>query len=86
MKIRVGDILHREPEIYASTGMERPGVMPCKVIWIHPERRFYVVEYESALGRRWRESVWIPPAPERLAKTPDGYHWPRRGRKRACEQ
>lgn len=47
----VGDVLHIKPNFYSTYGMvERDALRRCVVVYIHPEERFYVVEFRSELG------------------------------------
>lgn len=77
--MRVGDILQRKPTIDASVGFSRPGVMPCRVVYIHPLGRYYVVEFTSPCGQRWREAMYFPHDPERDLWR-GGRHRPRGGK------
>ena len=46
--MKPGGTLHIKPNFYTEYGMTdelRP--QPCRVVYIHPERRFYVVESVS---------------------------------------
>lgn len=43
----------------ASFGDFEPKRMTGTVVFIHPERRFYIVEFERG-GRRWRECFYFP--------------------------
>ena len=59
--MQVGDILERTPTIEAMSGLGTVGPLPCRVIYIHPEGRFYTVEFTSRItGERWREAFWPP--------------------------
>jgi hypothetical protein len=40
--IKVGDKLMLQP---TYEGSEHTGPIPCRVIWVHPERRHYVVRF-----------------------------------------
>lgn len=67
--MKVEDILERTPTIEAMSGLGTVGPLPCRVIYIHPEGRFYTVEFTSRItGERWREAFW----PFR-AQAPEGY-------------
>lgn len=57
--MNTGDILQLRPTIDASVGFSRPQAMPCTVVYIHPRRRFYVVEFKSTVGQRWRETFYF---------------------------
>lgn len=63
--MQVGDILELEPTIEAMSGLGTSGPLPCRVIYIHPEGRYYTVEFTSRItGERWREAFWPDRAPE----------------------
>lgn len=47
--MQVGDILERTPTIEAMSGLGTVGPLPCRVIYIHPEGRFYTVEFTSRI-------------------------------------
>lgn len=69
--MQVGDILELEPTIEAMSGLGTVGPLPCRVIYIHPEGRFYTVEFTSRVtGERWREAFWPDRAP---LSEPEGY-------------
>lgn len=57
--MRTGDILHLKPTIDTAAGFSHPDVMPCTVVYIHPRRRFYVVEFRSRHGQTWRETFYF---------------------------
>lgn len=59
----IGDILWLKPTIDASVGFSRPEAMPCTVIYIHPLKRFFTVEFRSTRGQTWREAVYFPSEP-----------------------
>ncbi len=64
--MQVGDVLHIRPNFYCEYGMtDEIKVQACRVVYLHPEDRFYVVEFTSALGRTWRESFF--PANRRIS-------------------
>lgn len=45
--------------------------LPCTVVYIHPERRFYTVEFKSEVtGATFRESFPCPDRPEIIRETP----------------
>lgn len=57
--MNVGDVLHIKPNFYSTYGMvERDALRRCVVVYIHPEGRFYVVEFRSELGIPWRETFY----------------------------
>lgn len=57
----VGDNLRIRPTFSSEYALEDDkGPRDCVVVYIHPGRRFYVVEFCSDLGRRWRETFYFP--------------------------
>lgn len=59
--MNIGDVLELEPTLEGTSGLGTTGPIPCRVVYIHPLRRFYVVEFRSAVtGETWREAVWFP--------------------------
>ena len=57
--MNVGDVLSIKPNFYSTFGMtERDAPRRCVVVYIHPEERFYVVEFRSELGIPWRETFY----------------------------
>ncbi len=59
--MNIGDILELEPTMEGTSGLGTSGPQPCTVIWVHPAKRFFVVEFRSAItGETWREAVWFP--------------------------
>lgn len=37
-----------------------PDLLPCDVVYIHPQRRYYTVEFTFPQGRKFRESYCFP--------------------------
>lgn len=59
--MNIGDILELEPTMEGTSGLGTSGPQRCTVVWIHPAKRFFVVEFRSAItGETWREAVWFP--------------------------
>ena len=57
--MKIGDILHIEPTLEATSGLGTVGPIPARVIYIHPAGRYYTVEFRSPItGYNWREAVW----------------------------
>ena len=64
--MNIGDVLELEPTMEGTSGLGTNGPIPARVIYIHPLKRFYVVEFRSAVtGETWREAVWFPLKPQR---------------------
>ena len=62
----VGDILTIKPNFYTEYN-DHP--RQAQVIYIHPEGRFFVVEFRSDLGIPWRETFY--PYTRRIADIVD---------------
>lgn len=61
--IKIGDKLPSMVPSYGSTcsGFVSDGqAFTATVVYIHPQRRFYSVEFVFARGRRFRESFYFP--------------------------
>lgn len=62
--MQVRDILEMEPTMEGTSGLGTSGPQPCTVIWVHPAKRFFVVEFRSRItGETWREAFWPELAP-----------------------
>lgn len=60
MRIKVGDIIQRTPTMYSKSGLEALGPQDCRVVYIHPELRYYVVEfYNAVLDCKFRETFYF---------------------------
>lgn len=71
--MKIGDILHLEPTLEATSGLGTIGPIPARVIYIHPAGRFYTVGFRSPItGYNWRETFWpeLTPQPKDLRGTP----------------
>ena len=55
--IRVGDKRAETPTIEGACFI---GTLPCRVVYVHPQRRYYTVEFTFGRGRRFRESYFLP--------------------------
>ena len=58
------DILTLTPTVLSSfgkqTSMGVEGPQPCKVVYVHPQERFFVVEFTaSRTGNPWRETFYL---------------------------
>ena len=60
----VGDKLRIQPTFDKDYSDERKRAMDCVVVYIHPDDRYYVVEFRSDLGIPWRETFY--PATRRI--------------------
>ena len=54
--INVGD---KRAEVPTLEGAWYLGRIPCRVIYVHPKRRYYTVEFIFDRGS-FRESYWLP--------------------------
>lgn len=81
--MQVGDILEIAPSIFSFEGVSNPDdgrqrrrkKLPCTVIWVHPAKRFFVVEFRSAVtGETWRETVYSPLEPNEPKHRYPGFH------------
>lgn len=55
--MKIGDILHLEPTLEATSGLGTVGPIWLRVIYIHPAGRYYTVEFCNPItGERWREA------------------------------
>lgn len=62
--MNIGDILTRKPSICGQRGFEDTTEMPCRAIYIHPQRRFYTVEFQNG-DYTWRETFYFKRRPNR---------------------
>lgn len=73
--MKIGDILHLEPTLEATSGLGTVGPIPARVIYIHPAGRYYTVEFRSPItGETWRETVYFPLAPNEPEQCGIGFH------------
>lgn len=73
--MQVGDILEMEPTMEGTSGLGTEGPQRCTVVWIHPDKRFYVVEFRSRItGETWRETVYFPLARNEPDRCGIGFH------------
>lgn len=58
--MHIGDKLRRSPSVQIYDREKGPPpTLPCRVVYIHPQRRFYSVEFQIA-GRCFREAFYFP--------------------------
>ena len=67
--MQVGDILHLEPTLEATSGLDTSTLasITAWVIYIHQAGRYYTVEFRSPItGYNWREAFWpiLEPQPK----------------------
>ena len=53
--MNIGDVRTEVPTIYMKCGLEVTGPQKCKVVYIHPEGRFYRVRFTAANGTHFHE-------------------------------
>lgn len=76
--MNIGDIVIQKPTIYAQCGFEDVEAVPCRVVFVHPEGRFYTVEFQGE-HYTWRECFFMRRASESDApeqRKPQGRHGP----------
>ena len=56
-KIKVGAKLRIRPTIYGSKSEEKTGIQEAIVTYVHPEHRYFTVEFQSPFGYSFRESI-----------------------------
>ena len=57
--MKIGDTLHLTPTFDKECDVLDGGPRPCRVVYIHPLERFYVVEFTSDVGVPWRETFYF---------------------------
>ena len=55
--IEIGQKRAEVPTLEGACHLE---TLPCRVVYVHPDRRFYTVEFTFDRGRSFRESYWLP--------------------------
>lgn len=63
--MQIGDKLMLRPTVFGGgTDLIDTQPRPCRVVYIHPLRRFFVVEFQAELtGLTWRETRYFTTAP-----------------------
>lgn len=54
------EVGQKRAEVPTLEGAWYLGTLPCRVVYVHPDRRFYTVEFTFDRGRSFRESYWLP--------------------------
>ncbi len=73
--MQVGDILEMEPTMEGTSGLGTDRPQRCTVVRIHPDKRFFVVEFRSRItGETWRETVYFPLVPNEPEQCGIGFH------------
>ena len=59
--MQIGDILTLRPTVWGSgSDIVNSDPQPCRVVWIHPLGRYFVVEFRSKVtGERFRETMYF---------------------------
>ena len=57
--MKVGDTLKLKPFLDADSGMVATKARECTVVYIHPDRRYYEVEFVFPLGK-FRQTMYFP--------------------------
>lgn len=63
------------PIVGGETGESEGRLQPGRVVYIHPEERFFTLEFTANSGATWRESFWSAPAGRIAHKDED--KWPK---------
>ena len=56
--MNVGDQIVLRPSMEAKSGIERCARQKCTVVYVHPNGRFFVAEFRSAVGETFRETFY----------------------------
>lgn len=68
--MKVNDKRQETPSFDSTAGMDDVGPMDCRVVYVHPQGRFYTVEFKSPVtGETWRETFYFPNRPELIARS-----------------
>lgn len=59
----IGDELMKEPTIWLKSGLEVTGPQRCRVVYIHPEKRFYRVQFTALNGAVFHECYYFKAQP-----------------------
>ena len=60
--MKIGDIVTEQPFVDSVDGIatEDRGPRKGRVVYIHPQGRFYTVEFTARNGQTWRECFYFP--------------------------
>lgn len=80
--MKIGDIRMELPTVDSELMLANRQSRRCEVVWIHPEWRFYIVEFTTELGWKFRETFYFadrepgkgPPLPEHIRKEREAPH------------
>lgn len=57
--MKVNDKRQETPSFDSTAGMDDIGPMDCRVVYVHPQGRFYTVEFKSPVtGETFRETLY----------------------------
>lgn len=73
--MNIGDTMTRKPTLYTQCGFQDAEAAVCTVVYIHPLRRFFVVEFQKG-DYTWRETLYFKRRPNRTEPR-EGRHAPR---------
>lgn len=73
--MKTGDIRMEVPSVDSELMLADRKARKCEVVYIHPQWRFYTVEFTTQLGWKFRESYYFED------KRPDGPELPERIRR-----
>lgn len=58
--MQIGDRLCLVPTVIGGKELIDTGPQPCRVVYIHPQWRFFTVEFRNAItGETWREVMYF---------------------------
>lgn len=60
--MNIGDTLTLKPTLYTQFGFQDAEAAVCTVVYIHPLRRFFVVEFRRG-EFKWRETLYFEQRP-----------------------
>lgn len=69
--MNIGDELIMRPSIFTKDDGTGDKTLPCRVVYIHPQRRFFTAEFRSEItGLTFRESFPFPGRAEIVREQP----------------
>ena len=69
--MKLGDKMTLRPSVNVTDGHSAGREWPCTVVYIHPEQRFFTVEFRSEVtGQTFREAFPYPGRPGVIGETP----------------
>lgn len=58
---KLNDMIQTKPDAHDSLHTHIADIRKGKVVYIHPQGRFYLVEFETTSGQSFRETRWFTP-------------------------